>query len=158
MTSFEIVSNLMQSDAYLKRIKMVIAWLEETYPLDELSTKYLIDRLANNTNMAAEMDTLRLDGTKYEKTLLDKIFSTGNYYLRCGKPDQAQEFFHQVKLDSHPIVLSGGVPHFDFDLYNVLNNNRLIGNQDPDSYSMLDYMQTQEYKSFNSQYYKNRSS
>jgi len=95
------------------------------------------------------MDLLRLDGNKYDKNNLEKIMKTSNFFLRCGKADQAQKFFSDTNLSALPVVLGGGVPHFDFEIYEQLQSKKLVKG---DNYNMLDYMKTLEYNDFTSSY------
>lgn len=48
---------------------------------------------------------------------------SANYFLRCGRVDLAQKFFEQITVYGYPVVLGGGLPHFDFELHEKIQKS-----------------------------------
>ena len=123
MTNFEIFSNILATDPELLRIKSSIQWLETSANIEDLSPKYLMETLGQQIDNSKEIGYLRMDNNKYDETCIKKISETAAHLFRCGRVTQAQKWFESIGIFSWPIVVGGGLPHFDYEIYEKLNPN-----------------------------------
>lgn len=80
--------------------------------------------------------------------------------MRCGDIKQAQKFLEKININTWPIILGGGLPHFDQCVYNKVHGNdqnqsrkgSFGYNQNTQnrsiSFKLLDFMKTSEYDDF----------